>query len=114
MSESESGVLEDLVGKPELLSGLVAYQSGSIVSRRVIHRETGNITLFAFDQGQELTEHTSPFNALIYVVDGDAEISISRKPLSVKTGEIILLPANVPHAVKAVRPFKMLLMMIRS
>jgi quercetin dioxygenase-like cupin family protein len=114
MGESESGVLDDVVGKPEVLNGLVAYQPGSIVSRRIIHRETGNITLFAFDQGQELTEHTSPFNALLYIVDGEAEISIARSPRGVKTGEIILLPATIPHAVKAIRPFKMLLMMIRS
>lgn len=114
MAKSKSGVLEELSKKPEALASMAAYQKDSIVSRRIIHRDTGNVTLFAFDKGQELTEHTSLYNALIYVVDGESEVAIARQPHLVKTGEMILLPANVPHAVKAVKQFKMLLILIRS
>ncbi len=114
MGENKSGVLEELSNKPEELATMVTYQKDSIVSRRIIHRDTGNVTLFAFDEGQELTEHTSPYNALIYVVDGESDVSIAKQPHLVETGDIILLPANVPHAVKAAKKFKMLLTMIRS
>jgi quercetin dioxygenase-like cupin family protein len=96
------------------VTALVAYQTGGIVSRQVIKKATGNVTAFAFDAGQELTEHTSPFDALVEVVDGDAEISLSGEIHRVRSGEMILLPANIPHAVKAVSRFKMLLTMIRS
>src|SRR6185295_7087800 len=93
---------------------LVAYQTGGIVSRQIIKRGAGNVTAFAFDAGQELTEHTSPFDALVHVVEGDAHISIGGDPRRVHAGEMLLLPANVPHAVKAVSRFKMILTMIRS
>jgi quercetin dioxygenase-like cupin family protein len=96
------------------VTALVDYQPGGIVSRQMVKKATGNITAFAFDAGQELTEHTSPFDALVQVVDGDAEISLSGQAHRVHAGEMILLPANVPHAVKAVSRFKMLLTMIRS
>jgi quercetin dioxygenase-like cupin family protein len=93
---------------------LVAYQPGAVVSRIVLKRETGNVTLFAFDVGQELTEHTSPYDALVHVVDGEAAITIAGRPYQVRAGEAIILPANQPHAVRAVSAFKMLLTMIRS
>lgn len=93
---------------------LVAYQPGGIVSRQIVKKATGNVTAFAFDAGQELTEHTSPFDALVEVVDGEAEIAVSGKVSRVRSGEMLLLPANVPHAVKAVSRFKMVLTMIRS
>jgi len=96
------------------LVDLVAYQDGSVVSRQITKAEAGNVTLFAFDQGQELSEHTAPFDALLHVLEGEAEIRISGKPFDLKSGDVIVLPANEPHAVKAVKRFKMLLTMIRK
>ena len=93
---------------------LVEYQVGGIVSRQLVKKNAGNVTAFAFDASQELSEHTSPFDALIEVVEGEAEISLSGQPHRVRHGEMILLPANVPHAVKAVSRCKMLLTMIRA
>jgi quercetin dioxygenase-like cupin family protein len=93
---------------------LVEYQAGGIVSRQLVKKAAGNVTAFAFDAGQELTEHTSPFDALVEVVDGDAEIGLSGRAHRLRAGEMILLPANIPHAVKAVSRFKMILTMIRS
>ena len=93
---------------------LVSYQEGSVVSRMIVKRDTGNVTLFAFDQGQGLSEHTAPFDALAHVLEGEAEIVISGKPLKVKVGEMVVMPANQPHALTAVTKFKMLLTMIRS
>ncbi len=96
------------------LTGMVSYQSGSIVSRQIVKAEAGNVTLFAFDAGQELSEHTAPFDALLHVVEGEAEIVISGAPYALQAGQAIVLPANQPHAVKAMRPFKMLLTMMRA
>lgn len=96
------------------LADLVAYQEGSVVSRQLVKRDKGNVTLFAFDAGQGLTEHTSPFDALVQVLDGEAEITISGKPHRVRAGEIILMPANEPHGLRAPARFKMLLTMIRE
>ena len=93
---------------------LVSYQAGAVVSRIIVKRDTGSVTLFAFDQGQGLSEHTAPFDALAQVLEGDAEIVISGKPLKVKAGEMVVMPANQPHALTAVAKFKMLLTMIRS
>jgi quercetin dioxygenase-like cupin family protein len=96
------------------LAELVDYQDGSVVSREIISKNTGTVTLFAFDQGQGLSEHTAPFDALVYVFDGEAEIAISGKPLRVKQGEVLMMPANQPHALKAIKKFKMILTMIKS
>ena len=93
---------------------LVAYQTGSVVSRTIVNQKTGTITLFAFDQGQELSEHTAPYDALVSLLDGEAEITISGQPFTLKAGEMIILPANQPHALKATQRFKMTLTMIRS
>jgi quercetin dioxygenase-like cupin family protein len=95
-------------------SGLVNYQGGSVVSRVVLKRAKGNVTIFAFDDGQGLSEHTSPFDALVQAVEGEAEVTVSGKPIALKTGDVVLLPADKPHAVKAITRFKMLLTMIRS
>ena len=95
-------------------TGLVEYQAGSVVSRQLVKREAGNVTLFAFDEAQGLSEHTSPFDALVHILEGTAEILIAGKPHLVKAGEMILMPARQPHALKAVKRFKMLLTMIRS
>ncbi len=102
--------------KPEVspVAELVAYQQGAVVSRVLMKRETGNVTLFAFDAGQELTEHTSPYEALVHLVEGDALITIAKQPYRLRAGDMIVLPAQKPHAVKAESRFKMLLTMIRS
>ena len=93
---------------------LVNYQEGAIVSREIVKKPTGSVTLFAFDEGQGLSEHTTPFDALVYVIEGEVEISIAGQPHRLQGGEIILLPANQPHALKALNRFKMSLTMIRA
>jgi quercetin dioxygenase-like cupin family protein len=96
------------------LAELVSYQDGSVVSRQITKADAGNVTLFAFDKDQELSEHTAPFNALVHILEGKAEIKISGKAFELGPGDAIVMPANEPHALKAIRPFKMLLTMIRS
>lgn len=96
------------------VADLVAYQAGSIVSKTLIDQKTGTVTLFAFAEGQGLSEHTAPYDALVYVLDGEAEVAISGKPFHLRAGEMIIMPANQPHALKALKQFKMLLIMIRS
>ncbi len=103
-----------LIGKAITLAELTKYQSGAIVSREVLRKPTGTVTAFAFDAGQALSEHTAPFDALICVLDGEAEMQIAGKKHQVEAGQMIILPAHKPHAVKAVTRFKMLLVMIRS
>jgi len=93
---------------------LADYQKDSIVSRTLIDKNTGTVTFFAFDEGQGLSEHTAPFDALVYLLDGEAEIVISGTPLTLRMGEMVLMPANKPHALKAVKQFKMILTMIKS
>ncbi len=93
---------------------MVDYQDGSVVSKEVIKKEKGSVSLFAFDKGQGLSEHTAPFDALVYIFDGQAEISIAGKHYSLKAGETIIMPANKPHSLKAVDRFKMLLVMIKA
>jgi len=96
------------------LAEMAAYQDGSVVSRQITKAEAGNVTLFAFDAGQELSEHTAPFDALVQVLDGEAEIIVAGQSFHLKSGQAIILPAGQPHAVKTLRRFKMLLTMIRS
>jgi quercetin dioxygenase-like cupin family protein len=96
------------------LADMIKYQKDAVVSKTIIDKNTGTVTLFAFDKGQGLSEHTAPFDALVQVIDGEVEIIISGKPFHVKQGEIIIMPAHQPHALKAVSNFKMLLTMIRS
>ncbi len=93
---------------------LVAYQTGAVVSREILRKPTGTVTAFAFDEGQGLSEHTTPFDALACVIDGAAEISIDGEPHRVAAGAVILMPGGRPHALRAVERFKMLLVMIRS
>jgi quercetin dioxygenase-like cupin family protein len=99
---------------PTSIAEAIAYQPGGIVSRQLVKKPAGNVTLFAFDEGQELTEHTSPFDALLHVIDGEADVSIAGEPHRVRAGEMILLPATRPHAVRAPMRFKMILTMIRA
>ena len=95
------------------LSEMVNYQDAAVVSRQVTKAEAGNVTLFAFDQDQGLSEHTAPFDALVHILEGEAQVSISGRSFDLKAGDAILMPANEPHALKATRKFKMLLTMIR-
>ena len=96
--------------KSEILkiADLASYQQGAVVSLQVTKADAGNVTLFAFDEGQELSEHTAPFDALVHILDGEAEIRISGRAYVLKAGEAIIMPANEPHAVKATKKFKML------
>jgi quercetin dioxygenase-like cupin family protein len=96
------------------LKEMILYQEGSVVSKEIIRKPTGTVTIFAFAEGQGLSEHTAPFDALVQVLDGEAEISIAGEPHRLREGEMIVMPANKPHALKAVKPFKMMLVMIRS
>jgi quercetin dioxygenase-like cupin family protein len=102
------------VAEAARLADLVSYQEGAVVSRTLVNRATGTVTLFAFDEGQGLSEHTAPFDALAHVLEGDAEIVVSGKRLATKAGQAVLMPANQPHSLKALTRFKMLLTMIRS
>ena len=99
---------------PAVLADLVVYQENSIVSKTLIKKKTGTVTLFAFAQGEELSEHTAPYDAMVYVLDGTVDISISGQPVQLTSGQMVIMPANVPHALKANVPFKMMLTMIRS
>lgn len=106
--------MEKLVAHAIRLIDLADYQEESVVSRTIIEKKTGTVTFFAFDEGQGLSEHTAPFDALVYLLEGEAEIVISGKPLRLKEGEMVIMPANQPHALRAVKRFKMILTMIRS
>ncbi len=105
---------EKLLGQVNRLADLVAYQDGAVVSRTVIDKKVGTVTLFAFDQGQGLSEHTAPYDALVYIIDGEAEVTISARPLHLASGEMVIMPADEPHALCAIRRFKMMLIMIRA
>ena len=96
------------------LSDLVKYQENAVVSSEILKKDAGTVTVFAFDKGQGLSEHTAPFDALVNIIDGRAEVSISGKLFTVKEGEMIVMPANKPHSLKAVEKFKMLLVMIKK
>ena len=105
---------DNLLGKAVKLIDLVSYNEGSIVSRTIIDKTTGTCTLFAFAEGQGLSEHTAPFDALVYLLDGEAEVTISGKALYLKEGDMVIMPANEPHALRAIKKFKMMLVMIKS
>jgi quercetin dioxygenase-like cupin family protein len=95
------------------VTGLIEYQAGSVVSRTIIDKKAGSVTMFAFDEGQGLSEHTAPYDALVYILDGEADIVISGELFRLKKGELTIMPANEAHALTAVTKFKMLLTMIR-
>ena len=109
-NEVDSKILSQVVN----LAHLVDYQEDSVVSRTIVDKNTGTVTLFAFGKGQALSEHTAPFDALVYVLEGDAEITISGESFYLKGGETIIMPADKPHAVEALNRFKMMLVMIKS
>jgi len=103
-----------MIGESIDLAGLVEYQEGSVVSRTIVDKKVGTITVFAFGEGQGLSEHTAPYDAFILILDGKAEITINGEPKTVNSGQFIIMPAGKPHSVKALGKFKMLLVMIRE
>ena len=105
---------EKLEAQAKRLVDLIDFQDASVVSRTIIDKKAGTVTLFAFDEGQGLSEHTAPYDALVQVLEGEADIAISGKPIRVRQGEITIMPANEPHALAAVTRFKMILTMVRS
>jgi quercetin dioxygenase-like cupin family protein len=111
--KKENNTIKFEVSNPMSLLDLIEYQEGSVVSRTIVDKASGTVTLFAFDEGQGLSEHTAPFDALVYNLDGEVEVNISGKAVMLKKGEIVIMPANKPHSLKATKPFKMLLTMIR-
>jgi quercetin dioxygenase-like cupin family protein len=111
MSKKETA---KLAAKASSLGGLIGYQEGSVVSRTIIDKKTGTITLFAFDENQGLSEHSAPYDAVVYVLDGEVDVTISGKPFRLKQGEMTIMPASEPHALAAKTRFKMLLIMIKS
>jgi len=111
MSDAKKG---DFTGQVLTMTNLVAYQEGSVVSKTVLDKTIGTITLFAFDAGEGLSEHTAPYDAFVQVIDGEAEVTIAGALHSVQAGQILIMPANQPHALRAVKRFKMLLVMIRA
>jgi quercetin dioxygenase-like cupin family protein len=113
-SQQAQGKREMPIAEVVRLIDLVNYQEGAVVSRTLVNRATGTVTLFAFDEDQGLSEHTAPFDAVAHLLEGEAEISVAGKPLRAAAGEAVLMPANQPHSLKALSRFKMLLTMIRS
>ena len=113
MGDDDEETTESFYGKVVELKALVAYQDGSIVSRTLVDADAGTITLFAFDRNQGLSEHVAPYDALVHVLDGEAEVILSNKPHRLKEGEALIIPANEPHALKAPTKFKMSLTMIK-
>jgi len=111
---SNKNIHEPIYGRPGRWAELAVYQKDSVVSTRLIHKTTGNVTFFAFDEGQELSEHSAPFDALLNVVEGEVAVMVGGDWHSLKAGDALILPAQIPHAVKAVTQFKMMLTMIRS
>ena len=95
------------------VTDMVEYSSNGVVSKKILQKSTGNVTLFSFDKDQQLSEHTAPFDAMVQILEGESEISINKKPYLLKAGDSIIMPANIPHAVYATSKFKMLLTMIK-
>ncbi len=112
MTKSETP--ENLKAQAISLTEIIDYQIGSVVSRTIIDKESGTVTLFAFDAGQGLSEHTAPYDAFVYILDGEVDVRISGKSVPLKKGEMTIMPANEPHSLTALTRFKMLLTMIRS
>jgi len=105
---------EELRARARDLASLVDYQEGSVVSRTILQKKVGTVTVFSFDVDEGLSEHTTPFDALVYIINGTARITIGEDEITLAEGQMTIMPANVPHALKAVTPYKMMLVMIRS
>ena len=105
---------KQLIAKASNVESLIEYQEGSVVSRTIIDKKTGTVTLFAFDENQGLSEHTAPYDAMVYILEGEVEVTISGQPITLKQGEMTIMPANEAHALTAKTKFKMLLTMVKS
>jgi len=114
MRRNEESPAARLLGRVVRLADLVQYHEGAVVSRTVVDKKAGTVTVFAFDAGEGLSEHTAPYDAMVYVLDGQAEVTIAGEAMAVGAGEMVVMPANRPHALRALTPFKMLLVMIRE
>jgi len=114
MQHDRENVSKPGLTTPTKMADLIAYQEGSVVSRAIVDRKSGTLTLFAFDKEEGLSEHKAPFDALVYVVEGEAQVTLAGKSFALKEGEMLVIPANKPHALRAIRRFKMLLVMIRA
>ena len=114
MSSKKQEKPKQLKAEASNLEGLIDYQEGSVVSRTIIDKKAGTVTLFAFDEEQGLSEHTAPYDAMVYVIEGEVDVTISGKSVKLKKGEMTIMPANQPHALAAKTRFKMLLTMIKS
>ena len=112
--KTKASVLQACLGKAQSLAGLVEYSDDSVVSKTILDKPAGTVTLFAFDKGQKLSEHTAPYDALVQILDGQARLTIGDEDVKVPAGQIVIMPGNVPHAVCADERFKMLLTMIRA
>jgi quercetin dioxygenase-like cupin family protein len=112
--KTKSSVLQMCIGKAQKLAELVEYADDSIVSKTILDKTAGTITLFAFDKGQKLSEHKAPYDAVVQIIDGTGKLTIGGKDINVSAGQIIIMPADIPHAVTAEEKFKMLLIMIRA
>lgn len=112
--KKKSSPVNVLMSKALGLAGLVDYQDGAVVSKTIIKKKTGTVTVFAFAKGEGLSTHSAPFDALVQILDGEARITIAGKSLKVGGGEMVIMPANKPHALKALKPFKMMLVMVKS
>ncbi len=112
--KAKKAAVHVLMSKAIGLAGLLNYQAGAVVSKAVISKKTGTVTVFAFDKGQGLSTHSAPFDALVHILEGEARIIVAGKALKVVEGEMIIMPANKPHSLRAVKPFKMMLVMVKS
>jgi quercetin dioxygenase-like cupin family protein len=114
MKQNRRGMPVEELPHPAKLADMIEYQKGSVVSRTVVDKKAGTVTLFAFDKDEGLSEHTAPYEALIYIAEGEVEVKIAAKSFILETGDMIMLPANKPHALRGIQKFKMLLVMVRS
>ncbi|HSV42175.1 MAG TPA: cupin domain-containing protein [Methanomassiliicoccales archaeon] len=108
------GKKTEIKGRTLVTNDLLAYQDGAVVSRTLIDKKVGTVTMFSFDEGQGLSEHAAPYDAMVMILDGEADITVSGRSHIVKAGGMIIMPANEPHALRALKPFKMMLIMIRA
>jgi quercetin dioxygenase-like cupin family protein len=113
-NEKQDKKREELIGKVLVTNDLLQYQEGTVASRMIVFKKAGTITLFSFDKGEGLSEHSAPYDAILTVTDGVAEVSIAGRPFTVRTGEMIIMPANIPHALQAKQRFKMTLTMVKE
>jgi len=114
MTNEKQAVIDNFSAQANNLESVIDYQKDSVVSKTIIGKKTGTVTLFAFDKGQNLSEHTAPYDAIVYSVDGEAQFTVADKVIDVKKGDMIILPANKPHSLEATNQYKMLLVMIKS